>query len=114
MRRVIVAAVLALAMCFTAGSGAVVKRNPTRPAWMPALYWAVGECETGLNPKHSTRSYEGAWGFLRSSWDAFRGRFPHDATRATLWQQYVVIRRMGLGGNGCYVNGGYRVWMGRA
>jgi hypothetical protein len=71
-------------------------------------------CETGLNWQHDTGTYEGAFGFAAASWRDYRyPSYPQHAYQATPWEQYRVIRRIGLGGNGCYVNGGYRYWMGR-
>ena len=86
-----------------------------RPAWLPKLDWAVGMCETRLNWRHNNSSYEGAFGFSKLAWRQYRYRWmPAHAWQATPWQQYQVIRRIGLGGNGCYIHGGYRYWMARA
>ena len=80
--------------------------------WLPGLWRAIGECETGLDWKHSTRDYVGAFGFYRGTWSAYRGSFPADATRATPWQQYQVAlrvaRSVGLRAWGCFTHGGYR------
>lgn len=89
-----------------------------KPRYMTAVEWAVGMCETGLNPRHRTRDYQGAYGFYRGSWDAFKPRgYPEEADQATLWQQTVVARRIraryGWTGWGCHTGGGYRYWLGR-
>ena len=125
-----VALVCALACTVLAGPGeAGTLRNPTRPVWLPAIAWAVAECETGLDIHHSTAGYVSAFGFARSVWEWFRhpdGRqdpdrhtYPTDATRASLWQQWRVAARKvrhfhGWSGWGCFDNGGYLVWMPRA
>lgn len=118
---------VSVAASVAAGRGkAVTLRNPTRPVWLPKVWWAIGECETGLNVHHSTTDYVGAFGFARSTWAEFRRptdrhdphTYPADATTASLWQQWRVAvrvwRRYGFSGWGCYTHGGYLVWMGRA
>ena len=87
---------------------------PARPAWLPKLYWAVGMCETQLDWRHNNSSYEGAFGFSKLAWREYRyPGYPSHAYMASPWEQYRVIRRIGLGGNGCYLHGGYLVWMRR-
>lgn len=93
--------------------------TPKRPSWLTPTEWAVGMCETGLNWRQRTRDYQGAYGFYRRSWDAFRpAGYPSEAYLASPWQQTVVMRRIraryGWSGWGCYTHGGYRYWMGRA
>lgn len=94
---------------------------------MSKLAYAVGVCETGLNPTHSSYGYVSAWGFARSVWEWFRHPDgPHDPDRhtyppalpgrptyASLWQQYRVTMRKvrhfhGWSGWGCYDHGTYR------
>ena len=81
-------------------------------AWLPDKWRRIGICETGLNWRHSNSSYEGAFGFALSSWDAFvpyadrkAGPYPANAYLATPRQQYEVAlaiwRRYGLSGWGC-------------
>lgn len=85
--------------------------------WLPDKWQRIGACETGYgkrpgNWRHSNSSYEGAFGFALSSWDAFvpradpkAGPYPANAYLATPRQQYEValaIQRMyGLSGWGC-------------
>lgn len=89
-----------------------------RPKWMTPVEWAVGMCETGLNWRHNSGTYQGAYGFYYGSWDQFKpSGYPAEAYQATPWQQTVVARRIraryGWSGWGCYTHGGYRYWMGR-
>ena len=77
------------------------------------MEWAVALCETGGNWRHHTRDYQGAYGFYKGSWDAFRpARFPSEAYNASPRQQTVVMRRIraryGWTGWGCVTHGGYR------
>jgi hypothetical protein len=80
--------------------------------WLPAKWVRIGICETRLNWKHDSGTYQGAFGFHRSSWDAFRGRadrragpYPSEAFLATPRQQYEVAlaiwRAFGFSGWGC-------------
>lgn len=79
--------------------------------WLPDKWQRIGACETGYGKKpgnwrHHNSSYQGAFGFATSSWDAFKPRgYPADADQATPWQQYVVAlriyKRYGLSGWGC-------------
>ena len=81
-------------------------------SWLPAKWQRIAICETGMNWRHSNSSYEGAFGFAKSSWDSFKyhadrkaGPYPEDAWQATPRQQYEVAlaiwRRYGLSGWGC-------------
>lgn len=86
-------------------------------AWLPDKWQRIGACETGYgrrpgNWRHSNSSYEGAFGFAKSSWDAFKyradrkaGPYPADAWQATPRQQYevalAIYRMYGLSGWGC-------------
>ena len=74
--------------------------------WLPPVWQRIAKCETGLNWKHRTRDYQGAFGIYRGSWDAFRYRgYPTEAYLATPWQQYRVALRIharyGFTGWGC-------------
>jgi hypothetical protein len=85
--------------------------------WLPDKWQRIGACETGYgrrpgNWRHSNSSYEGAFGFATSSWDAFKGSadpkagpYPADAWQATPRQQYevalAIYRRYGFSGWGC-------------
>jgi hypothetical protein len=74
-------------------------REPRVPAW-PWL--ALARCETGVNWKHYTYSYEGAYGMTHAAWDQFRlPSMPSGAHLATPWQQTLVamriLRRVGWG-----------------
>ena len=87
------------------------------PRWLPDKWQRIGACETGYghrpgNWRHSNSSYEGAFGFALSSWDAFvpradpkAGPYPANAYLATPRQQYEVAlaiwRMYGLSGWGC-------------
>lgn len=75
-------------------------------AWLPDKWRRIGICETGLNWQHYNSSYEGAFGFATTSWDAFKpAGYPDHASQASPWQQYVVAlaiwRRYGFSGWGC-------------
>lgn len=90
-----------------------------RPPWLPKIWWAIGMCETGLDYRHNSGAYQGAYGFYRGSWDAFKpAGYPAEAYQATPRQQLTVARRIyaryGLTGWGCYTHGGYRYWIGKA
>ena len=85
--------------------------------WLPDKWQRIGACETGYgrrpgNWRHSNSSYEGAFGFAKSSWDSFKyradrkaGPYPEDAWQATPRQQYEVAlaiwRAYGFSGWGC-------------
>lgn len=85
--------------------------------WLPDKWQRIGACETGYghrpgNWRHSNSSYEGAFGFAKSSWDAFKyradpkaGPYPADAWQATPRQQYevalAIYRMFGFSGWGC-------------
>ena len=92
---------------------------PPRPSWLPPTWWAIGMCETQLNWRHNSGTYQGAFGFYRGSWDSFApAGYPSEAYNATPWQQYQVAlriwRRYGFSGWGCVTHGGYRYWLGRS
>lgn len=66
--------------------------------WMPRHWQNLAACESGSNPpnwQHNSGTYEGAFGFYRGSWDAFRpARYPSSASAATPWQQWQVALRI--------------------
>src|SRR5262245_24790037 len=67
-------------------------REPRVPAW-PWL--ALARCETGINWRHYTYSYEGAYGMTHAAWDQFRYRgMPSGAHLASPWQQTLVAMRI--------------------
>ena len=75
-------------------------------AWLPDKWRRIGICETQLNWQHYNSSYEGAFGFATSSWDAFKpAGYPDHASQATPWQQYqvalAIYKRYGFSGWGC-------------
>lgn len=85
--------------------------------WLPDKWARIGACETGYgkrpgNWKWNSGSYQGAFGFAVSSWDAFRYRadpkaapYPTEAYLATPRQQYevalAIYYRYGFSGWGC-------------
>lgn len=85
--------------------------------WLPPVWRAIAMCETQINWQHDSGTYQGSFGFARSSWDAFApAGYPSEAYLASPWQQYQVALRIharyGFTGWGCYTHGGYRVWLG--
>jgi hypothetical protein len=56
-------------------------------------YESLAKCETGFNTQHSTRSYVGAFGFYRKTWDLFADTPNRKATRLTFNQQARVMDR---------------------
>ncbi len=80
---------------------------------------AILLCETGMNWRHHSvgrNEYEGAPGFLHSSWVAFRpAGAPLHAYQASPAQQLQgmrnIARRYGYSGWGCFTGGGYRSHM---
>ncbi len=74
--------------------------------WLPDKWRRIGVCETGLNWQHYNSSYEGAFGFATSSWDAFKpAGYPDHASQASPWEQYqvalAIYNRYGFSGWGC-------------
>jgi hypothetical protein len=63
--------------------------HPMPKAW----YVALARCETGNNTKHSTRSYVGAFGFYRRTWDLFANTPNRRAPKLTFNQQARVMDR---------------------
>ena len=81
-------------------------RQQNYKAWLPAHWQRVAQCETQTNWRHSNSSYQGAFGFAISSWDAFKlPGYPSEAWQATPWEQYqvalVIYRKYGMSGWGC-------------
>lgn len=118
MRNIMVLVVCAFVLAAAAPAGAepVAKKDSQAwqwkwQAWLPDKWQRIGACETGYgkrpgNWKHNSGSYQGAFGFAVSSWDAFRlPGYPSEAYNATPWQQYRVAleiyKRYGLSGWGC-------------
>jgi len=85
--------------------------------WLPDKWQRIGACETGYGRRPgqwtwNSGTYQGAFGFHRSSWDAFvpyadpkASPYPSEAYLATPRQQYEVAlaiwRRYGFSGWGC-------------
>lgn len=80
--------------------------------WLPRGWVGIARCETGINWRHNSGSYQGAFGFAVSSWDNFvpradpaYGPYPSEAYLATPRQQFevalAIYRRYGLSGWGC-------------
>lgn len=96
----------ALAAALAVAHAADGYRQPTRPPWLPAVWWRIALCETGGNWRHATRDYVSAFGIHRGSWAAFRPAWvPARAEAATPRQQYAVAlaiwRRYSFSGWGC-------------
>lgn len=63
--------------------------------WMPAHWQRLAQCEEHLNWRFSNGTYEGAFAFAATTWDAFRyDGYPRSAADATPWQQWRVARRI--------------------
>jgi len=76
-------------------------------------YLALARCETGNNTRHSTRSYVGAFGFYRRTWDMFADTPNRRGHRLNFSQQATVLDRafwrgwrnqpaVGPWGHGCF------------
>ena len=65
-------------------------------AQVPAFPWlALANCETSVNWRHYTRSYEGGYGFTHLAWQRYRlPGMPTRADRASPDQQTRVARRI--------------------
>jgi len=99
---------------------AVTLSTPARAqadAWPHPLprdwYLALARCETGNNTRHSTRSYVGAFGFYRGTWDMFADTPNRRGHRLNFSQQATVLDRafwrgwrnqpaVGPWGHGCF------------
>lgn len=71
--------------------------SPVEARWNRALpreaYEALGRCETGGkrgNPAHSTRSYVGAFGHYRRTWDLFADT-PNKRAHQLTWEQQARV-----------------------
>lgn len=71
--------------------------SPVEARWTHPLpveaYEALGRCETGGkrgNVKHWTRSYVGAFGFYKRTWDAYADT-PHQQARRLTWEQQARV-----------------------
>ena len=71
--------------------------SPVEASWSRALpkaaYEALGRCETGGergNTRHSTRSYVGAFGWARSTFDLFADT-PASRAHTLTWEQQVRV-----------------------
>lgn len=66
--------------------------------WMPQHWQNLARCESGSNPpnwRHSSGTYEGAFGFYTGTWNQYRyPSYPRRAYLATPWQQYRVALRV--------------------
>lgn len=81
----------------TATIAALVPTSPVEAQWNRALpktaYIALGRCETGGergNVAHRTRSYVGAFGFYKRTFDAYADT-PHQRAHTLTWEQQVRI-----------------------
>lgn len=81
-------------------TAALILATPTQTAeaaWnhpLPrAWYEALARCETGNNPAHSTRSYVGAFGFYRRTWDLFADTPNRRAPQLSFAAQARVLDR---------------------
>ena len=84
---------MALALTLTLAAPAV----QADAAWEPVLGFdlmtALARCETGNDTTHRTRSYVGAWGFYRRTWDLFADTPASKAHRLSWNQQARVLDR---------------------
>jgi hypothetical protein len=110
---------LAAVAALTAAGTERAAAAPARPSWLPRVWYAIGMCETGLNWSFYNSGFQGAFGFARSSWDAFRPRgYPSEAHWATPWQQWMVALRIyhryGFSGWGSYGNSCFYYYLRRS
>jgi hypothetical protein len=72
--------------------------------WLPAKWQRIARCETGINWRWNSGTYQGAFGFYYGTWDNFRpSRYPSEAYLANPRQQYTVALRV-------YARYGYGAW----
>jgi len=74
--------------------------------WLPAKWYRIARCETGVRWDWNSGTYQGAFGFYWGTWDAYRlPGMPSEAYLATPRQQWVVAERVravhGYGAWGC-------------
>lgn len=72
-------------------------QTPVNAAWEPVIgrermVW-LSTCETANNTKHRTRSYVGAFGFYRRTWNLFADTSDRAAHKLTWAQQARVADR---------------------
>lgn len=73
--------------------------HPLPKSW----YLDLARCETGNNTRHSTRSYVGAFGFYRRTWDLFADTPNRRAPQLSFAAQARVLdRAFFYGHNGQY------------
>jgi len=66
------------------------RAEAARPNWLPAKWYRLGKCETGLRWKWNSGSYEGAFGIYWGTWDAYRR--PNEARAGYLASPRVQLR----------------------
>lgn len=109
-------ATISAVLIFAGTVSASTTALPPQPKWLPRIYYAIGVCETGLNYRHHTLDYQGAYGFYSGSWDDYKPKgYPADADDATPRQQLrvaaIIHAKFGFSPWGCYRNGDYRYYM---
>jgi hypothetical protein len=66
-----------------------------RPSWLPAHWYRLGLCETHLNWRWNSGTYEGAFGIYYGTWDTYRrGNEPRAGYLASPKVQLRVARRI--------------------
>jgi hypothetical protein len=75
-------------------------------AWLPAKWYRIARCETGVRWDWDSGRYQGAFGFWYGTWDAYKPRgAPSEAFLATPREQYEaalnVYRAVGYEAWGC-------------
>lgn len=99
------AAILTSGLAVPASTVAGIDKKPAHKqawqwrwqVWLPPHWQRLAKCETGLNWRHNSGTYQGAFGFHRDSWDDRRYRprgYPSEAYNATPWQQWKVARKI--------------------
>ena len=104
---------LSVALAIPATPAEAACNHPFPKSW----YVALAQCETQNNTRHKTRSYVGAFGFSRRTWDLFADTPNSQAHTLTFAQQARVLDRafwfghiesgrkqwaVGPWGHGCY------------
>jgi Transglycosylase-like domain len=73
-------------------------------AWLPAKWYRIARCETGVRWDWNSGTYQGAFGFWYGTWDAYKPRgAPSEAYLATPRQQYLAALNV-------YAAHGYGAW----
>jgi hypothetical protein len=87
-----------VALGLTAGILALGPVSPVEATWNHPLprwwYDELATCETGLNVRHSTRSYVSAFGIYRGTWDRWADTPNRRAHLLTYAQQARVVDRI--------------------